>query len=56
MLSRMEQIKYEEFIELHEFFFFMPYYSRPERNEWRNAGRLFFFFLVCVELFLRISR
>ena len=29
----MEQIKYEEFIELHEFFFFMPYYSRPERNE-----------------------
>ena len=46
----MEAIKYEEFIEFHEFFLFIPYYWRPEGSELRNAGRflLYLFVLVCV--------
>ena len=30
--------------------FFMPYYSRPERKELRNAGGFFFFSCLCREL------
>ena len=51
----MEQIKYEEFIELHEFFFlFLTTRARSATSEGMLA--VSFFFLVCVELFLRISR
>ena len=52
----MEQIKYEEFIELHEFFFLcLTTRARSATSEGMLAVS-FFFFLVCVELFLRISR